>query len=79
MYDALFQIYMQTGREQQAEALLLRKVSANPEKLRNIIQLAGFYAVDPLTRNKAEETLARSSMINATRRPTSRPGICICV
>ncbi len=67
MYDALFQIYMQTGREQQAEALLLRKVSANPEKLRNRIQLAGFYAVDPLTRNKAEETLA--PVVNDQRYP----------
>jgi tetratricopeptide (TPR) repeat protein len=59
MYDILFQIYMRTAREGQAQQVLERKLAADPENLSAGVQLAAFHAAAPGGTEKAEAVLAR--------------------
>jgi tetratricopeptide (TPR) repeat protein len=59
MYDILFQIYMRTAREGQAQRVLERKLTTDPENLSAAVQLAAFHAAAPGGTEKAEAVLAR--------------------
>lgn len=50
-YDALYRMYMASNRSADAEKILIRKIEANPEQHKYVLQLAAHYA---RTGNKSE-------------------------
>jgi tetratricopeptide (TPR) repeat protein len=67
VYDALYRLYEATNRPADAESILAKKVTENPQKGEYILQLAGHYA---RVRKKAEmEAALQSFLANPTAGP----------